>query len=195
MAEERFLDALGAQAEEEMGRISARAEEADRRIREDALREAGRRKEDHLRHARTEARGIRSRIINTARLEARKTILSALHDLVDMAVGELLAETRALRNREDYRGIIEKLLDECTLDPGSRLLCSGEDGDLLRSIVEERGLPVSVEEHDDPGTGIVVISGDGTFVQRNTFTERIRRARPRITMAVAARILPGGEEV
>ena len=194
MAEERFLDALGAQAEEEMEEITARADEVATGIRDEALREAGRRKAAHLSLAESEARGVRARIINTARLEARKEVLSALHDLVEKNVERLLAETRALRSRHDYRRIVEALLDECDPAPGSSVLCSGEDGDLVRSIVGERGRPLSVEEHDDPGTGIVVISGDGTFVQRNTFSERIRRARPQITMAVAARVLPGGEE-
>ena len=194
MAEERFLEALGAQAEQEMEEITARAGEAAERIREEALREAGRRRAVRLRLAESEARGVRARIVNAARLEARKTVLSALHDLVEQAIEKLLTETLALRNREDYRQIVEKLLDECSLSAGSRVLCSVEDGSLVKSIVEDRGLDISVEEHGDPGTGIVVISGDGTFIQRNTFSERIRRARPRIAMAVAALALPGGEE-
>lgn len=194
MAEERFLEALGAQAEREMEEITARAVEAAERIRDEALREAGQRRAVRLRLAESEARGVRARIVNAARLEARKTVLSALHDLVENAVEKLLAETRALRKREDYRQIVEKLLDECSLAAGSRVLCSGEDGNLVKSIIEDRGLDISIEEHGDPGTGIVVISGDGTFIQRNTFSERIRRARPRITMAVAALVLPGGEE-
>ncbi len=194
MAEERFLEALGDQAEREMEEITSRAGEAAERLRDEALREAGRRRTADRRMAESEARRARARIVNAARLEARKTILSALHDFVEMAVEKLLAETLELRNREGYRPIVEKLLDECSLSPGSRVLCSGEDGTLLRSIIGDRGLEVSVEEHGDPGTGIVVISGDGTFIQRNTFSERIRRARPRITMAVAALVLPGGEE-
>jgi len=194
MAEERFLAALGAQAEQEMEEITARAGEAAELIRDEARREAGRQRAVRLRLAESEARRVRARIVNAARLEARKTVLSALHDLVEKAIEKLLAETLALRNREDYRQIVEGLLDECSLAPGSRVLCSGEDGILVKSIIEDRGLDISVEEHGDPGTGIVVISGDGTFIQRNTFSERIRRARPRITMAISALVLPGGEE-
>ncbi len=195
MTEERFLDSLGEQAEREMAEISAAAGAEVRRIREEAQREARRRSSERIGFARREAQRVRSRIVNTARLEGRKTVLTALHKVVDGTVEKLIEASRRLRDRDDYGTIFQCLLDECLLNDGDRLICSRADSGLARSLIARRGPVLEVEVHDEGGTGLIVISSDGTFIQRNTFKERIRRARNAITERVAARILPGEERL
>ena len=80
------------------------------------------------------------------------------------------------------------LLRGCFIVDGSRLLGPSGDRGLLEGLARRQGRSLSVEESDIPLGGFVVSSPDGLFVQRNTFEDRIAKARPRLAREIASRV-------
>jgi vacuolar-type H+-ATPase subunit E/Vma4 len=191
--EEKFLDSLGEEAEREMRRIDAQTEGEVQRILAEAEESAGRARAEGLRVAEAEARTLRSRIVNTARLEGRRSVLLAVRHLAEEALEALREEVRVLSSRDDYRRILEGLFDECAIPVGGRLICRPSDRDLLEEVAAERGCTLDFEEASLPLGGFTVLSGDRRFAQRNTFEDRILRARRRLLMILGERILSQDE--
>jgi V/A-type H+-transporting ATPase subunit E len=194
MKEKEFFSSLGDQAETEMARIAAEAAEKSALILKEAEEEARLYREERLRLARADADTLKARTMNAASLEAKKAVLLSRHRIIDEALDLLREELKNLPLREDYRDLMELLLRECFIVDGSHLLCPGGDRSLLEEFALRRGFSLSIEESDIPLGGFVVSSPDGLFVQRNTFEDRIAKARPRLTREIAGRIFPPLEE-
>jgi vacuolar-type H+-ATPase subunit E/Vma4 len=187
--EEKFLDSLGEEAEREMGRIDLQTEGEIERILAGAKEDGERARTEGLRIAEEEARTRRSRIMNAARLEGRRSVLLAVRHLAEETLDALREEVRNLPSRDDYRRILEALFEECTIPVGGRVICRPSDRDLLVEVARERGCTLDFEDGNLPLGGFTVLSGDGRFAQRNTFEDRIRRARRRLLMILGERIL------
>ncbi len=188
MKEKEFFSSLGDQAETEMGRIAGEAVEKSEMIVKEAEEEARLYREERLRLARADADTLRARTMNAARLERKKAVLLSRHRIIEEALDLLREELKKLPLREDYRDLMERLWDECFIVDGSRLLCPSRDRGLLEEFARRRGRSLSIEESDIPLGGFVVSSPDGLFVQRNTFEDRIAKARPRLVREIAARV-------
>lgn len=194
MVEERFFESLEAQAEEERRRLAAEAERAAGEILEEAREESIRKRDERFLRVRAEVRSAEAKILNSARLDARKMSLRAVHRLSEEALEFLAKEVEQLHLREDYARILERLFEECTIPCGARITCRRSDRALLEAIARRRGHSPRFEEGEIPLGGFTVLSADGRFVQSNTFEDRIRRARPRLLMALARRLLPEGRK-
>ena len=190
MKEKEFFSSLGDQAETEMGRIAGEAVEKSELILKEAEEEARLYREERLRLARADADTLKARTMNAACLEAKKAVLLSRHRIIDEALDLLREELKRLPLREDYRELMEHLFGECFIDDGSRLLCPSGDRSLLEEFARRRGHSLSIEKSDIPLGGFVVSSPDGLFVQRNTFEDRIAKARPRLAREIASRVFP-----
>jgi vacuolar-type H+-ATPase subunit E/Vma4 len=188
MKEKEFFSSLRDQADTEIGRITGEAGEKSAQILKVAEEEARLYREERLRLARADADTLRARTVNAACLEAKKAVLLSRHRIIDEALDLLREELRKLPRREDYRDLMEHLLRECFIADGSRLLCPGRDRGLLEELARRQGRSLTVEESDIPLGGFVVCSPDGLFVQRNTFEDRIAKARPRLSREIASRV-------
>jgi len=185
MNEEKFLECLREQAEEEIGRIRHQAEEEKRRIDEEARQEAGREADERLRAARAGASALRARILNAARLAGRRDLLEAAHRFAG-EVFEALGRLAAGVSGEERVRVLEGLLDECLVAGESEILCRPEDREPLEGLVRRRGLAASLRDEDLPLGGIVVVSDGGLFVQDNTFEARLLKAKPELMRRIAA---------
>jgi len=187
MRENEFFSSLGDQAETEMGRIAGEAVDKSALILKEAEEETRLYREERLRLARADADTLKARTMNAACLAAKKAVLLSRHRIIDEALDLLREELKKLPLREDYRDLMEHLFDECFIVDGSRLLCPSRDRGLLEEFARRQGISLSIEESDIPLGGFVVSSPDGLFVQRNTFEDRIAKARPRLTREIASR--------
>ncbi len=188
MKEKEFFSSLGDQAETEMGRIAGEAAAKSALIVKEAEEEARLYRDERLRLARADADTLRARTMNAARLEGKKAVLLSKHRVIEEALDLLREELKKLPLREDYRDLMERLWDECFIVDGSHLLCPSGDRGLLEEFAHRQGRALSIEESDIPLGGFVVSSPDGLFVQRNTFEDRIAKARPRLVREIAARV-------
>jgi V/A-type H+-transporting ATPase subunit E len=188
MQEKEFFSSLGDQAETEMGRIAVEAAERSALILKEAEEEARLYREERLRLARADADTLKARTMNAARLTAKKAVLLSRHRIIEEALDLLREEVKRLPLRDDYRDLMERLFGECFIVDDSRLLCSSGDRKLLEELARRKGRALSVAESDIPLGGFVVSSPDGLFVQRNTFEDRIAKARPRLTREIASRL-------
>jgi vacuolar-type H+-ATPase subunit E/Vma4 len=190
MKEKEFFSSLGDQAETEMSRIAGEAGEKSALILKEAEEEARLYREERLRFARADSEILRARTMNAACLEAKKAVLLSRHRIIEEALDLLREELKKLHLREDYRDLLERLFGECFIVDGSRLHCRRRDRSLVAEIARQQGRSLSIEESDIPLGGFVVSSPDGHFVQRNTFEDRIAKARPRLAREIASRVLP-----
>jgi len=188
MKEKEFFSSLRDQADTEIGRIAGEAGEKSAHILKEAEEEARLYREERLRLARADADTLRARTMNAASLEAKKAVLLSRHRIIEEALDLLREELKKLPLREDYRDLMEHLLRECFIVDGSRLLCPSGDRGLLEGLARRQGRALSIEESDIPLGGFVVSSPDGLFVQRNTFEDRIAKARPRLAREIASRV-------
>jgi V/A-type H+-transporting ATPase subunit E len=194
MKEKEFFSSLGDQADTEIGRIAGEADEKSALILKEAEEEARLYREERLRLARADADTLKARTMNAACLEAKKAVLLSQHRIIEEALDLLREELKKLPLREDYRDLMEHLFGECFIVDGSRLLCPNGDRVLLEEFALRRGRSLSIEESDIPLGGLVVSSPDGLFVQRNTFEDRIAKARPRLAREIASRVFaPPGQ--
>lgn len=192
--EDRFFESLEEQAEGERQLLTAEAERTAEDILKEARVEMTHKRDKRLRAAQAEVRAAQAKILNAAHLEARKVVLQAVHRLSEEALDSLSREVEQLHLREDYKVILERLFDECTIPCGARITCRHSDRRLLEEVAWRKGHSPRFEEGDIPLGGFTVLSADGRFAQSNTFEDRIRCARPRLLMALAERLLPGGKE-
>ena len=185
MSEETFLESLGEQADAEIARILGEADAGARRLLEEAEATASREEGEWLWEAGIRAELLRARILNEARAEARRTMLEAAHRLSAEALARVAGRAETRLGEEGGAALLEALLAECLIAGGCRVLCRPPDRASLEEAARRRGLEVTFEERDLPSGGVVVVSGDGRFVQTNTVGERLRRARPLMMRAIA----------
>ena len=195
MKEKEFFSSLRDQADTEIGRIAGEAGEKSAHILKEAEEEARLYREERLRLARADADTLRARTVNTASLEAKKAVLLSRHRIIEEALDLLREELKKLPLRGDYRDLMEQLLRECFIVDGSHVLCPRGDHSLLEEFALRQGRSLSIEEGDIPLGGLVVSSPDELFVQRNTFEDRITKARPRLAREIASRVFaPPGQK-
>ncbi len=172
------LDALEATAAADVAVIEARADTEAR--------------EAELQAARARDRGAEreaARIVDDARLEARRAMLRAVEAAYQDVLGDLRGRLADVRNSESYPAILVGLLDEGIDVIGRTDITSisvdSADVDLARELVSER-LPGAVVVATAASClgGLDLATDDGRVV-RNTFESRLARADDRLRGLVA----------
>lgn len=189
MGFDEVIGAIGEQAARQRAQIIARAEEeAGGLLREaEALRAATFRSVAARAEAAARAEG--ARIESRARLEARRLVQSARYALVAGALAALEALLAGFVGTAAYGEALERLLDEALEDaePPVVVRCRAEDRAAVEACGRRRGLAFAVEEAPFATGGVEVASGpDGRLVRRNSFADRMARARP-LLLAEAGR--------
>lgn len=134
-----------------------------------------------------------SRIIDRARLEARRAAL----DAVEVAYQESLAAVRVrletIRTTDVYPSIFTRLLDEAlgVIPTAQRVSVDPADLELARALLAERDRADIAVEPTATCAGGVDVSTDHDRTVRNTFESRLERADGRLRRLVATR-LPAG---
>lgn len=197
MSLEHILQALEAEAGQQIAAIEQAAEVEVKRILDQAEAEAGAVRQKHLAAGRALLQVERTRLLNRARQQASQIVLKARENLISSvltATGECLA---ALANSDSYPLLLRQLAQEATdtLDTDEPLcLHVGEcDVELMERIVGEMGLAAAVigdlKEFAPPAPmplspvgqdgqflgGLVVTVAGGRITLNNTLAARLLR--------------------
>ena len=149
-----------------------------------------------------EARRESQRILAEARIKARREKVKAQEEVVNLAfIGARESMQKMAEGKgEDYKKVLEALINESVLSSGSEslevLFDSRDKGlvtdDSLNKIAQEAGpdlgMTISLSVSDEALTclgGVVVKSADGKVRIDNTFEARIDRFRDNIRTLVA----------
>jgi len=196
MSIEDILQALDDECREECREIFRRAEQEARQIMERAQAEAEAVRRARLEKLESEARSERISMLYSARLRSKNAVIAAKERVAEEALREAERRLEKLRERPDYREILESLIREGLTRVSGRVVVRVDPAD--RALAEEilRGLGLDYELKDDLRTlgGAVVADEAERVTIINTVEERLNRAREKLRMQVS-KVLFEGEAV
>jgi len=186
-------------AKAEANKIIAQAEEEKAKILEKAKEAAEKKKAEILKKGEKEAEMTKSRIISEAKLEAKKKLLEAKEEIIEMAIDKLKEELAKLPEQPDYKDKLVKLIKDGAVSLGGgelvvrlnkRDLDLIEDSTLwnLEKEVENATNKVTVLKKGEPVDitgGCIIETADGLKSLDNSleaiFNRNMNEIRARIT--------------
>lgn len=134
-----------------------------------------------------------SRIIDRARLEARRAALDAVEVAYQESLDAVRVRLGTIRTTDVYPSIFARLLDEAlgVIPTAQRVSVDPADLELARAVLADRGLAGIAVEPTATCTGGIDLSTDHDRTVRNTFESRLEQADGRLRRLVATR-LPAG---
>ena len=134
-----------------------------------------------------------SRLIDRARLEARRAALDAVEVAYQERIDALRVRLGTIRDSDAYPLILAGLLDEAlvVIPTARRVSVDPADLELARALLAERDLADVAVEPTLACDGGLELSTDHDRIVRNTFESRLEQADGRLRQLVAAR-LPDG---
>lgn len=135
-----------------------------------------------------------ARLLDRARLDARRASLRAIESAYQDVLMELRARLGTIRGSDAYPDLFRRLLDEGlgVLEDATRLAVDAADVALARAVVSERGVERLVVDVGEPTAGGLDLATEDGRAVHNTFESRFGRADGRLRCLVA-RELPDGE--
>jgi len=186
-------------AKAEANKIISEAKEEEAKILEKAKEEAEKRKAEILKRGEKEAEMTKSRIISEAKLEAKKKLLEAKEEIIEMAINKLKEELAKLPEQSDYKDKLIKLIKDGAVSLGGGELVVRlnkrdmeliEDSTLwnLEKEVENATNKVTVLKKGEPVDitgGCIIETADGLKSLDNSleaiFNRNMNEIRARIT--------------
>ena len=216
MSLEAILAAIEASGEAEAAHLRAEAESRAQQILDGAKRKAVTSREQARQAALRPAAGERARRLHQAKLEALRAVGQVRIRLVGEALAETRRRQSALRADPAYPVILRRLVDEAIRalgfdlpraeedhagpNPPRASMTYGPDNDesqtvlqadprdeaLLRRILDDLGLNLTITPSLNCWGGVVACSSDGRVVAINTLEARLERAIPFLRRDLAA---------
>ncbi|ACV24286.1 V-type proton ATPase subunit E [Methanocaldococcus fervens] len=186
-------------AKAEANKIISQAEEEKAKILEKAKEEAEKRKAEILKKGEKEAEMTKSRIISEAKLEAKKKLLEAKEEIINMAIEKLREELAKLPEQSEYKDKLINLIKDGAVSLGGGELVvrlNKRDMDIiddsvlwnLEKEVEEMTKKVTVLKKGKPVDiigGCIIETADGLKSLDNSleaiFNRNLDVVRARIT--------------
>jgi V/A-type H+-transporting ATPase subunit E len=187
MALDDIYRALEEQAESDIQEVQQDAEDRAEAILEDAKDEAERIRTQLTEDAERETRARASQSVNAVRLETKKQVAAvkqeAVADVFERARGKL-AETRSADGYEKlFRALAEESVEGLTDE--IEVHVASADEDLAKRTFEDIGVDVTVSGGSDISGGLIVSTGGGRIMRRNTLDERLYKVEQMIQADVA----------
>jgi vacuolar-type H+-ATPase subunit E/Vma4 len=179
MAIEDIFKALEEQGEQESREALEAAQEQARGIVEDAKMQAKLAREAKMEAAKAHADLRLARVINSARLEARRTVAGVKERAIVQSFDEALGLMDTLRSRPGYPDLFGALAREALqgLDGEVTLRVAPEDEVLARQALADSGMSGSVDATATTRGGLTVLAHDGAMLRRNTVEDRLDKYR------------------
>jgi vacuolar-type H+-ATPase subunit E/Vma4 len=179
MAIEDIFKALEEQGEQESREALEAAREQARGIVEDAVAAA-----EHARAVKAEAAKAHSelrlvRVLNSARLDARRTVAGVKEKEIVKSFDEALVHMDTLRSRPGYADLFAALAAEALegLTGDVTLVVAPEDEALARQALAASGMQGSVDATAKTRGGLTVLAHGGSMLRRNTVEDRLEKYR------------------
>jgi V/A-type H+/Na+-transporting ATPase subunit E len=202
----KILQALEAEAAQEIAEIERAADAEVARIRAEAQDKAAAARHKHAPALAAPLHAERARILNQAKLEALRTVMGTREELMRAAVAAAADHLATLPEDEAYALALESMTCEAVAalgqNPGLLLRVESCDRPIMERIVERLRLQATIEEGatagdgaagddalggrcDCPG-GVVVTTADGRVTLDNTLGVRLQRVSALYRSVIAA---------
>ena len=187
MAIEDIFRALEEQADEECRMILEGAKAQAKAIEEEAREEAKRIRDRRVEVADASVRARAQHLLNAARLENRKATAAAKDSGVEGVFSEAGRQLAALHDTPEYERIFHRLAEEALngVEGDVVVRVSPADANLAVATLTDLGRKGEVEADLDTSGGVTVVSNGGTVIRRNTFEDRIHKARPLVQSRIS----------
>lgn len=181
-----LINALEAEAEQELGRRRSAVEAEVERIGAAAAAEASEIIERAVVDARAAASVRAERQLLTTRARSAAQLRRAREDALDAVLEVVRTELDGMRDRPGWPSILDASLGEAVaaLPAGQRVHVDPRDADVVRDLLSQAGRTVGIVA-DLSCAGGVVVAADGRRVD-NTLESRLAAAWPRLRSALAA---------
>lgn len=152
---------------------------------------------DELATIRKEARIMSLKMMSQAELEAKKTYLQSIEEVVETIIKEAVEKVKEIKGTEMYEKSLENLTRESIEAIGGksfRISCSEDDRELVartaKRIAREMGVEISIDPAPIKTVGGVKITNkEGTALIDNTVEARLERMRSEIRTAIIKEIM------
>jgi len=194
--EQKLLESLEAEAEEEREQLLADARAEAEAIVSKARREAEQKIEGARRTGEKRGAVEVDRRIGLARQEVDLAVLEEKRRLLDEVRGGLAARIGELRQHAEYADALKRWTAEVIagMGDGMSLQVHPEDVAVVQDMLSERGLEAAVSGDAGITGGVRAVSVDGRVSADNTLGSRLERAREQLD-AVLGRALFADAEV
>lgn len=187
MAIEDIFRALEVQADEECRLILEGAKAQAKAIEEGARDESKRIRDHRVEVADVSVRARAQHLLNAARLANRKATAAAKDGGVEGVFAEAGRQLAGLRGTREYERIFRSLAEEALNGAEGDVVVRVDPADatLAIAILADGGWRGEVEADLHTIGGITVVSNGGTVIRRNTFEDRIHKARPLVQSQIS----------
>jgi V/A-type H+-transporting ATPase subunit E len=177
MALEDIFKALEHQAQRDVEDVLAEARARAAGLLAEAEVEAQSLRERHATDAETGARARVMQELNSARLEARRTLAGVRQGAVGDAFDEAREGLSSIRAEKTYGTLFEHLLDEALsgVEGEFEVLVDPRDEELARAALSARGIDAPVRPELSSNGGVVVALNGGRIFRRNTVEDRFEK--------------------
>jgi|Deesub1362A_J573_1020465.scaffolds.fasta_scaffold12771_3 V/A-type H+-transporting ATPase subunit E len=179
MALEDILKALEEEGENECRRIKEEAEAKAKTIVEEAKKKAKAFKEKEVEKAKVKASSDGARLINAARLRAKREIVYAKERILQRVKEEAKKKLISQREDKNYPEVLAKMiaesLDGITSD-NVIVRVNTRDKELAEKLLRDYQVKAKVETDKGILGGLIVQSEDGRVTVTNTLESRLERA-------------------
>jgi vacuolar-type H+-ATPase subunit E/Vma4 len=187
MAIEDIFRALEEQADSECRDILNAADIQAASIVEEARAEAERIKQRKLEAVEEGLRARAGKIVNDARLDAKRALAQVREQLVNQVFDAAAARLASMRGDSAYERVFRGLAEEALAgaDGSCVVTVAPADVEIARTVLADLAVSGEVEADDAITGGLVVSLHGGRVVRRNTFDSRLQKVRTTAEAAVA----------
>lgn len=187
MALQDIYRALDEQADAEIDSIMRVANAQAAALVREAREQAERLRDAVLADAELHAQAKAERAISSAHLQAKRAVDAVRSSAIERVFEEVGARLPEKAAAEGYPALLESLIREALEGAGSGATVEvrPDDEALARTILATTGFDAAVRPTLEATGGVIVISGDGKVIRRNTLESRLARVRAHALAAVA----------
>ncbi len=191
MAIEDILRALEEQGQADCEACTEEARAHAAQILEDARAKAESIHQNHIAAVERTARADAMKKVNAARLKGRMEVSGVRGEGLDEVFALARQQLGKLHDRGDYPALFAALAREALegVEGSVVVRVASKDESLARQTLSQLGVNAEVRGDLQTAGGLVVESDGGRIVRRNTFEDRLDRARPYIQPDVAKVLL------
>jgi V/A-type H+-transporting ATPase subunit E len=192
MAIEDIFHSLEQQADAECREVIDEAKQQAKSIMDDAQAEAEKIKAEKLEHTRTVVEARASQMLNSARLDNKRTVSSARERSIAEVYDKAEAELARLRGNGSYPALFRALAKEALsgVDGDVVMMVDPADKDLAMTVISELGVKATTDTSAGMVGGLTVALDGQRVFRRNTLENRLAKVRS-IGQSQVAEILFG----
>lgn len=179
MAIEDIFRALEQQADEEIAEMLDAARQQAAGIEEDGEAQGAFIRQEKIDGARQHVAGRVARVINAARLDARRGIAGVREKAIANAYGQALTRLDTLRSKSDYPALFRALAEETLAGVVGEItvVVDPADAQLAAGVMADLGATATVDPAASTRGGLTVLADGGTMARRNTIEDRVEKYR------------------